>query len=313
MSEITATLPKGKVRKKARNKMSLLKKQQMMWGYILIAPLLLGLITFYIFPFFQNIYYSFAKFGAFGKYDITGFDNYRKLVTDRQLRQAFINTFKYVMITVPIGVALSTIIATLLNSKIKGKGFYRVMFFMPAVAMSSAISSVWKWMFNKDYGIINQILEVFGVEAQSWLNDPRYSLFAVSVVMIWSKVGYNMIILLAGLQGIPRSLYEAAEIDGAGPIRKFFNITLPLLTPSLFFVSIITLIGAFQTFDIIFMMVNSGSMAINSSMSVVYLFYENAFITHQKGYAAAISVVLFVTVMLITALQLKLQKKWVNY
>lgn len=312
MNEITASLPKGRV-KKSKKKMSLLKRQQMIWGYILIAPLLSGLLLFYIFPFFQNIYYSFAEFGAFGRYEITGLNNYRKLIGDRELRQAFFNTFKYVLITVPIGVSISTVIAALLNSKIRGKGFYRVMYFLPAVAMSSAISSVWKWMFNRDYGILNQILAAFGGEPQSWLNDPKYSLIAVSIVMIWSKVGYNMIILLAGLQGIPKSLYEAAEIDGAGPIRKFFSVTLPLLTPSLFFVSIITLIGAFQTFDIIFMMVNRGSMAINSSMSVVYLFYENAFVTNQKGYAAAISVVLFIVIMLITAVQLKLQKKWVNY
>lgn len=312
MSSIAAALSKTK-EKKQKKKMSLLQRQQMIWGYLLIAPLVIGLMVFYIFPFFQNIYYSFAKFGAFGKYEITGLDNYKKLLTDRELRQAFFNTFKYVAITVPIGVSVSTIIAALLNSKIKGKGFYRVMYFLPAVAMSSAISTVWQWMFNKDYGILNQILVAMGGEAQSWLNDPKYSLIAVSIVMIWSKVGYNMIILLAGLQGIPKSLYEAADIDGAGPIRKFFCITLPLLTPSLFFVSIITLIGAFQTFDVIFMMVNRGSMAINSSMSVVYLFYENAFVTNEKGYAAAISVVLFLVIMMITAMQLKLQKKWVNY
>jgi multiple sugar transport system permease protein len=165
-------------------------------------------------------------------------------------------------------------------------------------------------MYNKDYGILNYILSFFGLESVAWLNNPETSLYAVVVVMIWMKVGYNMVILLAGLQGIPKSLYEAAEIDGASKVKQFFSITLPMLTPTLFFVSVMTLISTFQVFDIIFMMVEKFSIAINDSMSLVYLFYRYAFEFNEKGYAAAMAVILFFIIIIVTIIQFRIKKKW---
>jgi len=288
------------------------KTEQAFWGYLLIMPVFLGLMIFYIIPFFQNFYFSFTEIGIFGGSTWVGLDNYKKIFVDKEFWQSLKNTFKYVIIAVPLGISISTVLAVLLNTKIKFKGLFRTIYFLPVIAMASASGAVWKWIYNKDFGILNFCLSFFGFEHISWLNNPTTSLYAVVVVMIWMKIGYNMIILLAGLQSIPKSLYEAAKIDGASEIRQFFFITLPLLTPSLFFVGIMTLISTFQVFDIIYMMVNKYSIAINESTSVVSLFYRYAFEFNEKGYASALAAILFFIIIMITLLQFHIKKKWVH-
>lgn len=283
------------------------------WGYLLILPVFLGLGIFYIIPFFQNLFYSFTDLGSFGKYSWIGLENYKKLFSDPDIPIALLNTFKYTIITVPISICISLVIATLLNTKIKGITFYRLMFFLPAITMPAAIATMWKWLYNGQYGLINQLLNKFGLEGHAWIADPQYAMKALIIVGIWSSLGMKIIYFLAGLQGIPKSYYEASTIDGAGPIRQFFTITLPLLSPTIFFVSITSLISAFQMFDIIFMMISKTGLAINSTMSIVYLFYKNAFEYLEKGYASAISILLFVIILIITIIQLKLQKKFTDY
>lgn len=289
------------------------KVQNYVWAYVMIAPLVLGLGIFYIFPFFQNFWFSLTNLGAFGQYEYIGFENYKRIFSDPKMYQALKNTFMYVLFSVPLGIACSTIIATMLNSKIKGLTIYRVLYFLPAVTMPTAIAMVWKWMYNKEFGLLNQILQNFGVEPRAWLSDPNTALYAVIIVAVWSTIGYNMVILLAGLQGIPKMYYEAARIEGAGPIRCFFSVTLPLLSPTLFFVTVMSFINSFQMFDLIFMMVSRNNPAFESSMTIVYFFYNNAFQMSEKGYAAAVAVVLFIIIMIFTWVQLKLQKKLVNY
>ena len=181
------------------------------------------------------------------------------------------------------------------------------------VVAPAAVAMVWKWMFNSDFGLINEMLLKVGIHGPKWLTDPKIVLISVAIVGIWSMIGYNMIILLAGLQEIPDTYYEAAEIDGAGPIRKFFNITLPLVTPTLFFVIVTTLIGSLQVFDTIYMMIDRKNSALPSAHSVVGIFYRYAFEMNLKGYGSAIIITLFIVILIITAIQLKLQKKWVNY
>lgn len=289
------------------------KSQDYKWAYIMVSPVVIGIGIFYIFPFFQNFYYSFTNLGSFGQGNWIGVANYKRIISEPKMLQALNNTFIYTIISVPLGIFCSTLVAVLLNSKIKGLTFYRVMYFLPAVTMPAAIGMVWKWLYNKQFGLINQFLGYLGAEPQGWLSDPKLALYSVILVAIWSSVGYNMIILLAGLQGIPKSYYEAAQIDGAGPFKIFLKITLPLLSPSLFFVTIMSLISAFQVFDSIFMMVNTLNPAFESTVTLVYYFYVNAFEYHDKGYAAAISIVVFFIIMFITMIQLKLQKKLVNY
>ncbi len=289
------------------------KRSDYFWAYLMIAPTMLGLAIFYLWPIIQNFYFSFTEWGSFGQYEWTGLDNYKRMLEDATLLQSFKNTGIYIIFTVPIGIFLSIIIAVLLNQNIKGKSVYRTLYFLPVITMPAAIAMVWKWLYNADYGLLNYLLSLIGIKGPQWVTDPHIALYSVIAVAIWSGIGYNMVIFLSGLQGIPKMYYEAAEIDGAGPVTVFFKITLPLLSPVIFFVTIMSLIGAFQVFDLIFMMIGKGSTALESTQSIVYLFYQHAFVLNDKGYAAAIAVLLLIVILIITAIQMVLQKKWVHY
>ena len=306
MSTETKTTPK-------QRKITPRQKQDWVAGYIFIAPVAIGLFIFYIIPFIQNFWFSFNDVNKFNQATFVGLQNYKDLLKEPDLLLALKNTFLYALVTVPIGLALSLVVAALLNTKIKGTSFYRTIYFLPSVTMAAAVALVWKLMFHGEFGILNEFLGLFGIEGQSWLTNPKTALFCVMIVSIWSSVGYNMIILLAGMQGIPSSYYEAAELDGSSPARTFFKITLPLLSPTIFFVSITGLIGAFQVFDSIYMMIGPENPAFNSVKTMNVLFYQNAFMYGYKGYAAAISIFMFAIIMVITAIQLVAQKKWVNY
>ncbi len=297
------------IRKKATRR----QKQDWIAGYIFIAPVAIGLFIFYIIPFIQNFWFSFNDVNKFNMATFVGLENYKNLLKEPDLLLALKNTFLYALVTVPVGLALSLIVAALLNTKIKGTSFYRTIYFLPSVTMAAAVALVWKLIFHGEFGILNEVLKIFGIPGQSWLTNPHTALFCVMMVSIWGSVGYNMIILLAGMQGISKSYYEAAELDGASPIRTFFQITLPLLSPTIFFVSITGLIGAFQVFDSIYMMIGPESPVFNSVKTMNVLFYQNAFLYGYKGYAAAISIFMFIIIMAITVIQLIAQKKWVNY
>lgn len=289
------------------------RKKEYGWGYLMISPLVLGLGIFYFYPVFKVFFDSFHEVGVFNKTKWIGLANYEKMFQDPVMWQALGNTVKYVIIIVPSTIILALILATFLNMGIKGRSFFRVVYFIPAITMGAAVAMIWRWMYNGDYGIINFILNKLGMESVQFLSDPSTALVSISIVSIWSTVGYNMIILLAGIQGISKSYYEAAEIDGANGVKQFFHVTLPLVTPTLFFVMITSLISTFQTFDTIYMMVNKKSLAMEATQSMVVYFYRNAFEYSKKGYASALAVFLFLIIMVITAIQMKMQKKWVNY
>lgn len=300
--------------KAIKKKASRRQKKDWIAAYIFIAPVTIGLLIFYVWPFIQNFWFSFNDVNKFNMATFCGIENYKKLFAEPDLLLAMKNTILYAVVTVPIGLFISLLLATLLNSKIKGKGIYRTIYFLPSITMAAAVALVWKLIFNGDYGILNTVLEFFGVEGKRWLTDPSTALFCVMMVGIWSGAGYNMIILLAGMQGVSNSYYEAAEIDGAGPVQKFFKITIPLVSPTIFFVTITGLIGAFQVFDTLYMMIDiDKNPAFNAVKTTNVLFYQNAFTYGYKGYAAAISIFMFVIIMIITAIQLWGQKKWVNY
>lgn len=299
---------------KVRRNPSPRKREDTFWGYFFIAPVVLGLGVFYILPFIQTVYFSFCDVNKFNQSHFIGVDNYVKMFTaDPELWNATANTLKYVIIVVPISIILSIIVAALLNTKIRFTSIYRTLYFLPAVTMPAAIAMVWKWIYNGSYGVLNQFLALFGIEGKNWLSEPSTALYFIMVVGIWMVVGYNMIILLAGMQGISKSYYEAASIDGAGTITQFFKITIPMLTPTIFFVMITSIISAFQVFDVIYMMIGKASMAYESTQSLIMLFYRSAFDYGRKGYASAIAMFVFAIIMLITVVQMWLQKKWVNY
>ena len=289
------------------------KKRDIGAAVFFIAPVFLGLFVFYLVPMFQTVYYSFTEWGMFGGSTFTGLANFEKMMGDPDVGRALKNTVIYAIFTVPIAMGLSLFIAVLLNSKIKGVSFYRVLYFLPAVTMTSAVAMIWKWMFNGEYGIINQALGFIGMEGVSWLTDSRTAMLSLIIVGIWSSLGTSIVIFLAGLQGVPGSLYEAADIDGAGPIRKFFKITLPIVTHTVFFSLITSLISALQVYDLIFLMYSESNPALADVQSLAYLFYKHAFILNDKGYGAAITVVLLLLTMLITVINFGLQKKWVHY
>ena len=261
----------------------------------------------------QNFWFSFNNVNKFNVTHFIGLDNYKQLIGDAEVWTTFGNTLKYVVFTVPIGLFLSICIAALLNAKIRGTSIYRTLYFLPSVTMAAAVAMVWKWVFNEKMGILNSIIAGLGGERVGWLTNPKTALFIVMLVGLWMSVGYNMIILLAGMQGIPKTYYEAASIDGAGGLAQFFKITIPLLTPSIFFVMITSIISGFQVFDVVYMMVLKSNPAYESTQTVVMLFYRQAFDYGYKGYAAAISILIFIAIMIVTIFQLIGQKKWVNY
>lgn len=289
------------------------EKKDLLTGYLMILPLVSGLGLFYIYPVFKVIIDSFYEVGAFNQRSWVGLDNYMKMFQDPIMWQALGNTFKYVIVIVPGTIILSLILASLLNSQIKGRSFFRVIYFIPAITMGAAVAMIWRWIYNTNHGVLNAVISALGFDKVEFLTDPKIALYSICIVSIWINVGYNMIILLAGIQGISKSYYEAAAIDGASGFKQFFSITLPLVTPTLFFVLITTLISTFQTFDTIYMMVKETGLAMEATQSMVLYFFRNAFSYSKKGYASALAVFLFVIIMLITVIQMKIQKKWVNY
>ncbi|OJG28853.1 hypothetical protein RU99_GL002162 [Enterococcus casseliflavus] len=289
------------------------RKDQVIWGYIFIFPTALGLILLNIWPAIQTAILSFQKTVGFGDTEWVGLRNYQKMFADGEVFQSLLNTLIYAVVSIPSIVVLSLLVAVLMNRKVKGLSIYRTIYFLPVVAAPSAVAMIWRWMFNNDYGLINNMLAKIGLDGPAWLTDPSIAIYSIIIVGVWSAIGYNMVLLLAGLQEIPKDYYEAAEIDGASPIQQFFNITLPLVTPTLFFVVVTTVINAFQVFDVIFMMITPNSTAMFKSQSLAYLFYKHSFILNDKGYGSAIVMFLLVIILIITAIQMKLQKKWVNY
>ena len=298
---------------KVKKKISKSTLNEWKWAYIMIFPTFIGLMILNIIPAIQTLILSFEKAGAFGKSTWIGLDNYKNLIQDPAVIRAVYNTLGYTIISVPAIVILSLIVAVLLNQKIKGTSVYRTIYFLPMVAAPAAIAMVWRWLFNSEYGLINYLLSTIGINGPKWITDPNVALISIVIVGVWSAIGYNMVLLLAGLQEIPKDYYEAASIDGASPLRKFFTITVPLVSPTLFFVVVTSIISAFQVFDIIFMMIDKTSTAIESTQSLVYLFYKHSFVLNDKGYGSAILMLLLAIIMIVTVIQVKCQKKWVNY
>lgn len=284
-----------------------------MWAYGFIAPSLILICVLNLWPILQTFYFSLNEVRGFQSPVFVGLSNYMTLFGDEEFWKSLVNTCIYTVVTVPVGVILSLITAVFLNASIKGKSFFRVLYFLPVISAPAAVAMVWRWLYNSDFGLINYILSVLHIQGPNWIADSRVVLGSVMIVGIWSLVGYNMVILLAGLQDIPGSYYEAAQIDGADSLKQFLHITVPLVSPTLFFVVLTTMISSLQVFDHIYMMLDSTNPALKSGESIVYLFYKYTFANNNKGYGSAIATVLLFLVMLLTVIQMKVQKKWIHY
>ncbi len=298
--------------KAKRKQMSKIAKKEAGAAYLYIAPLVLGLLIFYLLPAFSSLYISLTDWNGFTEMRLTGWQNYTQLLEDERFIRSLRNTFVYTILVVPLSIGIATLIAVLLNQSIRGVVIYRVIYFLPVVSMPVAVAMVWKWLYHSEYGLINFILSSLSLPTPAWLLDERFALFSIALVGIWSAFGTHTVILLAGLQSIPSSYYEAAELDGAGMFQRFFRITLPLLTPSLFFVLITSLIGTLQVFDLVFMMARDSNI-LESTRTIVYSVWENAFVFGKMGYASAQAWVLFLSILVITIVQMVGQKKWVHY
>lgn len=290
------------------------RRQELIWGWLFILPTMAGLFILNIIPIIQTIYQSFFKTGAFGRDNIfIGTDNYVRLFHDSKIWQAAFNTLKYAVLEVPASILIALVLAVMLNRKMRGRSVFRAVFFLPMVAAPAAVAMVWKWLYNSKFGLFNHVLGALGLPPVNWVSNPKTAIFSIAAVGIWSVIGYNMVLFLAGLQEIPKDYYEAAEIDGAGSFRQFISITVPLISPTTFFVVITRVIAAFQIFDSIFMIIGTQNPALPKTESLVYLFYRYAFVENDKGYGAAIVVLLLCMIMVVTAVQIMGQKKWVHY
>ncbi|WZL83269.1 sugar ABC transporter permease [Vallitaleaceae bacterium 9-2] len=279
-----------------------------------ILPTMIGLFVLNIIPIFQTIYQSFFKAGAFGKGNVfVGLDNYRRMFADASVWQALINTFKYAVVEVPFSIAIALVLAVLLNRHMRGRSLYRTIYFLPMVAAPAAVAMVWRWLYNSEFGLLNHLLNTLGFDSVNWISNPNTTFIWIAVVGIWSVIGYNMVLFLAGLQEIPQDYYEAAMIDGASAVKQFFHITIPLISPMMFFVSVTRIIAAMQVFDVIYMMMDRNNPAFFKTQSLVYLFYRYSFVESDRGYGSAIVMLLLLVIMVITVIQIRMQKKWVNY
>lgn len=283
------------------------------WPWAFVAPLFLGVCVFYLWPILQTIYFSFTRFGVFGGQTWIGGDNYARLIQDPDFYRAILNTLIYSGIVL-LGIPVAVFLASLINRPgLRFAAVYRVLFFLPYIAMPVAISLVWRMMFNGDFGIINYALSLVGIDGPHWLSTPGLALISVSLVGFWGSFGLAILILGAGLKNIPTELYEAAELDGASPWRRFRSVTVPLLSPSIFFVTIITIIGSFQLFDALYAMLGPNNPVMPVTQSLVFYFYEAGFIRNDKGYAATLALAILVIIGIVTLIQFRLQKRWVNY
>lgn len=286
------------------------EKHQLINGWLFIAPTMIGLIVLNIYPIFLTIYQSFCKTGDFGMGNIfVGLENYQTLIHDPEVWQSLLNTFKYAIIEVPFSIVIALVLAVLLNRKIAFRSGYRTIFFLPMVVAPAAVAMVWRWLYNSQFGLLNH---VFGTNIR-WISDPKIAWFFVAIIGVWSIIGYNMVLFLSGLQDIPHDYYEAASIDGASGIQEFFSITLPLLSPTIFFVLVTRVIGALQVFDLVYVVMDSSNPALPKTQSLVYLFYQTSFQNGNKGYGSAMVMLLLGVILIITVFQMWGQKKWVTY
>lgn len=274
-------------------------------GWIFILPALLGTLIFIVIPVICSFGLSFTKWDLLNPIRFVGLDNYKEIFSEALFFKIFWNTVVFAISTSVLGVIIPLILACILNSKIRGSEFYKTAYFLPFITPMIVIGVVWEWIFDPNIGLLNHILHLH----INWLYDTHFAMPALIIVSVWKLIGYNMVIFLSSLSGISQSMFEAAKIDGATPFQTFKNVTIPLLSPSIFFVVIITAISSFQVFDLIYLMTQGGPL--DSTNVLVYAIYKNAFEYFNVGKASAIAYVLFFIILVLTLVQWSLRKKLV--
>ena len=280
-------------------------------GYLFLLPALGGILVFILGPVVAAIALSFTKWDLLTPAKFIGLSNYQELIQDPMFRKVMLNTLIFTGASVPLSLILSLGLALALNQKIKGIVVFRTIYFLPVVSSMVAVSLVWRWLYNPNYGLLNYFLNLLHLPSVNWLFSTTWAMPAIILMSVWKGLGYNMVIFLAGLQGIPQMYYESAKIDGAGKFQSFKDITLPLLSPTTFFVLVISIISSFQVFDQIFVMTSGGPA--HATEVIIYYIYHNAFQIFRMGYASALAFCLFIIIFALTLLQIRLSKRWVFY
>ena len=280
------------------------------WLYL--APVVIGVVIVTGGAIVASFLLGFTDWDLIRPPGWIGLANYREMMGSDLFRTVLGNTLYFTALMVPTSVAGSLALALLINRKIRGITFFRTVFFFPVVTSMIAVAVVWSWLYNPEFGLINYLLrEVLGIEGPAWLSSTSWAMPAIVLMTVWKGVGYNMLIFLAGLQSVPTELHEAAVIDGAGRFRRLISITLPILSPTTFFVLVITMIGSFQLFEQTYALTQGGPA--NCTLTLSYHIYQNAFQHLRMGYATAMAYVLFGVTFIVTLLQFRMQRRWVYY
>ncbi len=279
---------------------------------LFLSPTLIVFSVFVVFPVLFSFFLSFQKWNMFSaERSFVGLENYSRILGSAEFWMVLKNTLVYTVGTVPLNMALALATAYVLNRRIIGKKLVRTMLFAPVVMSSVAAAVIWRWVYEPRFGLLNYCLGWFGIAPINWLNDPTAAMFALIVMGVWKTFGVNMVLFSAGLQGIPDHYYEAAEIDGAGRWAKFWRITIPLLSPTTFFILVMSIIGSFQVFDAVYVLTSGGPLG--STKVLVFYLYEHAFKFFEMGYASAVAYLMFAIIFAVTMLQVKYLRGSIHY
>lgn len=291
-------MAKEKKRKKSHNDKE---------AYLMILPAYLIFAVFILIPIGMVLYYSFTDFNMYQLPNFLGFKNYIKLFQDKEFYTSIINTLFYSVLTLTIQLALGLFLAVLLFRPSRAVPFFRTALYLPNIMSMVCVSMVWLWIYNPNFGLLNNVMKFFGLSPQKWLINPDQAMLCIIIIGIWKSCGYSMVIFLGGLTGIPHSLYEAADLDGAGPIRKFVNITWPMLRPTTFFLVVTGIVNSFAVFEQVNIMTDGGPL--NRTTTIVHQIYRRGFLEFKMGYASAMAVLLLAFSLFVTMLVFKFGNK----
>lgn len=278
---------------------------------LFLLPNFLGFLVFTLIPVIAVVIISLLDWDFINQAKFVGFSNYLILFQEKQFWKIMGNTFLFTVYTVPFNMILGLFLAIILNQNLRGKTIFRTFVFAPYIACTTAVAILWKWMYMDQYGVIPYLFKILGLQAPRFLSDSNMVMTSIALMTIWKTVGYNVVMFLAGLQGISQSYYEAADIDGANSFQKIFKITLPMLSPTTFFLLVMAVINSFQVFEQTYILTGGGPNY--ASTTLVYYLYQYGFVWHKFGIASALALILFVFIFVVTLIQMRFEKRWVNY
>lgn len=292
--------------------MEIFSKRNVKWIIVFLALSIGGYFIFSLIPMISTVYLSLTSWDIIsGAPEVIGLKNYLDIFTTREFYVVIGNTLKYILYYIPLMIITSMAVALLFNTEIRGIAIFRVLLFIPVLTSWVAGAMIWRTALSTQYGLINNILKIIGITGPGWLTDPNWSMVSIALVSVWKDLGFFSLILFGGLRGIDKSMLEAAKVDGANSIKGFWYITLPMVTPTLFFVIVTSVVNSFQLFPQVMVMTQGGPLG--STQVMVERIYNYGFRYYQMGYASALAVILFIIILFITLIQMKLQKKWVYY